>query len=389
MLGFGQYINEALEQFKKLQHLEHAEDLHIKAGEAGYHHALGALKAVHERLQGKFNPTKITTKYDGSPSIVFGHNPENGKFFVASKSAFNATPKINYTEADIEKNHGHAPGLVDKLKQALKHLPKIAPKRGVYQGDFMYGKDDVHESKDHFNFTPNTLMYSAEKKSEEGKKIAKSKMGIVIHTKYHGRTLAGMKAGFDVNHHEFKEHHDVHVIPHEYDPSNTVHSGKNITNVEHHLKMAEREHRAMHPDTFHNVEHLKDHLSTYINHTVRENTKPTIQGFKLHLLEKGKKEMESVSTAKAKQRKYDEMHHTLTHLEHHAEQFDSALKIHHHLQQAKDALVDTLNHGTPYEHSIAGKESAPEGFVAVHNGHPVKLVNRAEFSRANFSAHRK
>jgi hypothetical protein len=81
-------------------------------------------------------------KYDGSPSIVFGHHPKTGKFFVASKSAFNKNPKINYTHKDIEKHHGHAPGLVSKLKTALTHLPKVAPKHGVYQGDVMHTRED-------------------------------------------------------------------------------------------------------------------------------------------------------------------------------------------------------------------------------------------------------
>jgi hypothetical protein len=54
-------------------------------------------------------------KYDGSPSIVFGHHPKNGKFFVATKSAFNKNPKINHTEKDIERNHGQPNFIVMKL----------------------------------------------------------------------------------------------------------------------------------------------------------------------------------------------------------------------------------------------------------------------------------
>ena len=40
-------------------------------------------------------------------------DPQSGKFFVGTKSVFNATPKINYTNADIKRNHGGA--LADKL----------------------------------------------------------------------------------------------------------------------------------------------------------------------------------------------------------------------------------------------------------------------------------
>ena len=64
--------------------------------------------------------------------------------------------------------------------------------------------------------------------------------------------------------------------------------------------------------------------------------------------------------------------------------FKSALDIHHHLQQAKNVLVNALSRNTKYEHSIAGQKAKPEGFVSVRNNRPTKLVDRSEFSRANF-----
>ena len=48
----------------------------------------------------------MTVKWDGAPAIICGINPENGKFFVGTKSVFNKTPKINYNISDIRKNHG-------------------------------------------------------------------------------------------------------------------------------------------------------------------------------------------------------------------------------------------------------------------------------------------
>ena len=120
-MSFKEFLIESLD-IEKLKHLEHAEDHIIHGGHEGVRHASETLSDVVSILEGKprksFNQqTRITTKYDGAPSIVFGTNPENGKFFVASKSAFNKNPKINYTERDIEENHGHAPGLVAKLKE--------------------------------------------------------------------------------------------------------------------------------------------------------------------------------------------------------------------------------------------------------------------------------
>ena len=77
-------------------------------------------------LQGGEGGSQISVKWDGAPAIFCGTNPENGKFFVATKSLFNATPKINYTNADIKRNHGGA--LADKLTVALKYFPKLGIK---------------------------------------------------------------------------------------------------------------------------------------------------------------------------------------------------------------------------------------------------------------------
>ena len=146
MKKFTSFLREMTEaDEKKLKHLEHLEDHPINAGKEGVDHAMNNLLDVHRKLRGRENDTKITMKYDGSPSVVFGHHPQTGKFFVASKSVFNKNPKLNYTDEDIEKNHGHAPGLVEKLKHALKHLPKVVPPRGVYQGDIMHTAGDVQE----------------------------------------------------------------------------------------------------------------------------------------------------------------------------------------------------------------------------------------------------
>jgi hypothetical protein len=135
---------EAADEGRQLKHIHHAEDRPLMHGHEGFEHAFGALTQAHEHMKAKAKSSNLTMKYDGSPSIVFGHHPKTGKFFVASKSAFNKTPKINHTEADIDRNHGHAPGLASKLKTALKHLPKVTPKKGVYQGDVMHSSEDLH-----------------------------------------------------------------------------------------------------------------------------------------------------------------------------------------------------------------------------------------------------
>ena len=66
------------------------------------------------------------------------------------------------------------------------------------------------------------------------------------------------------------------------------------------------------------------------------------------------------------------------------------LKMHHHIQSAKNVLVNTLNqHQGGLEHHIGSKKTNPEGFVINHGGEPTKLVDREEFSKANLLKVRK
>ena len=389
-MNFLSFLAEALE-VEKLKHLEHVEDHIIHGGHEGVSHAADTLSDVHDFLSGKKTDTKITTKYDGAPSVVFGINPENGKFFVGTKSVFNASPKINYTDQDIEENHGHAPGLVEKLKLALKELPKIMPKKGgVYQGDLMFSKDDVRDEGKKFSFTPNTITYSADKNSEHGIKIANSKLGIVVHTQYLGKRgkhakLSDMNADFNVNQKSFPENKDVFRVNPEVQSGKI--SGMEKKEFKKHLEDATNEYRNQDGDV-HNV--LDGHdilLKTYINSTVRDKSKPSASGYEKFLTNKYQKEVDKVKSDKAKAAKQEQMDTILSHVKSHKKQFDSILKMHDSLQKAKDVLTRSLSNTaqTGFETTIGGKPTKPEGFVAIKGGRPSKLVDRAEFSAANFA----
>lgn len=394
MITLSHFITEAASE-EKLTHLEHAEDHVLNAGEEGFAHAFHNLEDVKDQINGKKNKTKITTKYDGSPSIVFGHNPENGQFFVASKSAFNKSPKLNYTFEDIEENHGKAPGLVQKLKHALEHLPKVTPPKGVYQGDVMHSggmkseknpHGDVMEEGGKYHFKPNTITYSTPKNSAEGKKIATSKFGVAIHTAYHGKTLQDMKAeyGADISH--FKHHPDVHTISVVDDVSHANLTPDQEQTYKHHVTAATNLFKQTPKHAYKALTGHTEHLKTYINSTVRESTKPSLEGYTEHLKQKHLKEIAKVKTAKAIGTKTDKMNADLSHVKKNTKHLQAILDMHHHLQQAKDQLVHSLSAKPRFEHSIDGAKTKPEGFVVIRNNRPTKLVDRAEFSRANFLA---
>ncbi len=389
MFNFWQYLTEE-DEGAKLKHIHHAEDRPLLHGSDGFEHAYGALYGAHHHTKQGLQSNKLTMKYDGSPSIVFGHHPENGKFFVASKSAFNKNPKINYTPEDVDKNHGHAPGLAEKLKDSLKHLPKIAPKEGVHQGDLMYSGKDAQKNKDgSVSFTPNTITYTA--KGDKADAIKKSKLGVVIHTKYKGNTLSNMSASGDVTASHFGQHPDVYHHTADYDSSGAKYTPESQKKFTEEMSAAKEIHEK-HGDKMYKATSMHHgdggHLATYINQTVRDGSTPTASGLQQHIADKYQKMVSKLKTEKSQQAKLDELSGHVKNIQKHSKHYDNLLKMHGHLQNAKNELVKSLesNEGS-YAHAINGVASKPEGFVYnhTHNGvtEPTKLVNRSEFARQN------
>jgi len=158
----------------KNTHLEHPEDSILNDGRSG---AINVLKWFADK-----NST-LTVKYDGAPAIVWGVNPENGKFFVGTKSVFNKKKiKINYTHNDIEVYHGDKPHVASILHMCMENLPRLS---GVYQGDFIgFGGKD--------SYRPNTITY-------EFPGVVNQDIVFAAHTSYVGATMKTMQAQFGFN----------------------------------------------------------------------------------------------------------------------------------------------------------------------------------------------
>ena len=150
-------------------HIEHPEDT-ILTGD------LSVLDAFADGMNNSYS-----VKIDGSPAIVWGTNPENGKFFVGTKSVFNKrTPKINYTVQDIERNHPDFE-LQSILIRCLHCLPrKEEVPFQVFQGDFI-GFGGYRDYK------PNAISYTFSEVMHGGVVVAP-------HTYYTGDTLKDMEA---------------------------------------------------------------------------------------------------------------------------------------------------------------------------------------------------
>ena len=128
----------------------------------------------------------------------------------------------------------------------------------------------------------------------------------------------------------------------------------------------------------------REMLKKYINTTVRDNTTPDTEAYLNYLAAQHAKGIDKVKTPKAKEAKTAEMNRAVGHAMDNRDHIENLLKLHHHLQKAKDVLTKNLSSKSEFQTSINGQKTKPEGFVVVRNNRPTKFVDRAEFSRANF-----
>jgi len=401
MLRFKEYLIEAKEG--KNLHLEHLEDEVLNNGINGTRAAINFLRSLRDMLAGSAKKSvNVSVKWDGAPAVFAGINPENDKFFVGTKGVFNKTPKVNYTDADIDANHSSA-GLNAKLKVALKYLPKLGIK-DVLQGDMLFTQDDFStetiDGISYTTFTPNTITYAVPK--ESASKIEKSKMGIVWHTTYSGDTLQSMRASFGASVKGLTKTNDVWFTDANYkDTSGTINFNKaetsSITSV---LSQAGK--------TFHkfNSQFTKQLMSrqdvvllikTFNNTKVREgqkisNTSKHSQDLIKYVDVKMQKNIDSVKTQKAKDAKKKVKDDLISFLSSNKGNLKIIFDMQNLLTDAKNMIIRKLEKAKGVMDTFIRTDNgyrvtAPEGFVAIDQmGDAVKLVDRLEFSQANFTA---
>ena len=402
MLTFKQYLIEAVKEGKNL-HLEHLEDEVLNHGIDGTRAAINFLQSLRDMLAGNAKRSvNVSVKWDGAPAIFAGINPENGKFFVGTKGVFNVNPKVNYTDADIDKNHSAA-GLNAKLKVALKHLPKLGI-TDVLQGDMLFTDDDFKtetiDDKSYITFTPNTITYAIPKESSH--KITKAKMGIVWHTTYSGEKLEDMRASFGANIGGLTKTNDVWFSDAEYqDTSGTVNFNKaettKFTNI---LSLAGKQFRKLSSPFLNGLSKQADLLvliKTFTNVKVREgqkisNTARHTADMIKYIDDKLQKDIDKVKTQKTKDTKKKYKDRVVSFLTSNKNHLRNVFDMQNLLVDAKDVVIRKLEKAKGAMDTFIRTENgyrvtARVGFVAIdQTGNAVKLVDRLEFSRANFNA---
>ena len=398
MLSFREKLDEA-----KNTHMEHLEDEIINNGVKGALTAIRFLNSLKDMLAGGTSKTNITVKWDGAPAIFAGINPENGQFFVATKSLFNNTPKINYTNADISANHSG--GLKDKLEVALKYLPDLGMK-GIYQGDIMFSKGDLKSQTidgiSSLTFTPNTITYAVPEDSDLASQMRKASLGVVWHTKYTGNTIADLSASFGVDANIFKKTKQVWFDDAYLDTANSATWGPSdvkkldskINQITGAIKKTGKFLNVLSKDvsTFSLAGLMKVFFNTKIRAGVKiADTKKLVKEFEEYYMDRMLKEIEGKKTAKGKQKFKDLQKSAKKTLTKHKQELYFTMATYLGISDAKAMVISQLEKiqgiGTFLRTDDGFKVTAPEGYVAINSsdGGAVKLVDRLGFSHANFT----
>ncbi len=402
-MKFIEFLKESKEG--KNVHLEHIEDEVLNGGVAGARSAINFLQSLRNMLAGHAeSKVNSTTKWDGAPAIFCGVNPENGKFFVGTKSIFNKNAKLNYTDKDIDENHP-AEGLNNKLKYALEHLSKLGIK-GVLQGDMMFTRGDLKketiDGESYITFQPNTIVYAVPSASKLAQSMMAAQIGVVFHTTYSGKTMEDMKATFNVNLGGLKTTKNVWYR----DASFTDASGsatfteaetKQISRI---LSQAGTLFQSIPALTLNRIsasDVLLTYIKTFNNAKVREGKK--ITDTRIHTIELIKyvesqlnKKIQEVKRQDSKQKYISEKTEVMRFFRASAPALKSIFDLMNLLVEAKLMIVRKLETirsiGTFVRTDDGFRITAPEGFVAVDRlkGNAVKLIDRMEFSQANFNA---
>ena len=395
-MQFSEFISE-----QKNTHMTHIEDKVLYGGVRGTREAILALRSLRDTLGGVHDGS-VSVKWDGAPAIFAGVDPRNNNFFVAKKGIFNKSPKVYYTAKDVDADTSG--DLAVKLKKALQYLPELGIK-GVIQGDFLFDSSDIKTSKikgkSYVTFHPNTIVYAIPANTEMAKIIKKAKIGIVWHTTYSGNSFESMKASYGVNVSKLNKSSNVWSQDAMLrDMTNYTMSKKDTEVVNEYLSQAGYLFNQISATTLKTLEgnqELAQLIETFNNTYVRQgqvvgDTNKHVSRLINWIKQRYQKEINARKTEKGKAGQKAKLEKILA--------FFSAankanLKKMFDLQKvivlAKLKLINILNKlnrtKTFLKTSRGYRSTGQEGYVAIDKlgGDAVKIVDRMEFSFANFS----
>jgi hypothetical protein len=359
--------------------IHHLEDFVLWNGSQGAREAVTALSNINKNLK------SVTIKWDGAVGVIFGRNP-NGEFIFTDKAGFVAKGydgRVNNADdlgAMIQsraKDDSKAEDykiFADKMKSVFPVVEAATPEdlEGYYKADILYFRQP--ELQDGiYRFKPNVVTYSVKADSALGKKIARSEVGIVIHSKINEQGV-DQPMPEDL---EFRGSKLLVMPPVTVSEPITVddaaldqvkallsqHS-RDIDSVLDRNKLS-----AMKVSDFAQI------LYRYVNNKVFKGESDLGRDF-----------VKWLTTISAVSR--NKQGKIVDYVKQEVKGFNALWKVFVGIQAAKDAVIRQLDSQQSDVTASTNDQPGGEGYVIQTAQGPIKLVNRAGFSRQNFQLNR-
>ena len=360
-MRFGEFRTILTEAAKVGREYQHLEDLVFVDGSAGANEAADILEKLGT------DSSDVAIKWDGNPTIYWGREP-NGQFVLVGKNGWGRNKS---TTADDLSNFIKSSGKGEEWREKFGNdmagvfdiMERATPPdfRGYVYGDLLYHPGKPFTATDgKIQFTPNLVTYTVDTKSPLGERIANSKVGVVVHTKYEE---FGSKSGTPISDVDELNGEGVVVLGQTY----VAHQPKVDTSEVKSIRAAASK-NAQVIDSFlapvAGLSDMKNIIYTYVNHMTRTQQLKNIEnGF-----------FDWLSTSKVspnKQAKIQEM----------AKQSPRALPaifgLVKQIMSVKDHIIDQLDDADADVKATTKGEKGGEGYVAL--GSKTKLVPRARW----------
>jgi hypothetical protein len=154
----------------------------------------GAMRAADVLEKMGSDSGDVAIKWDGNPTIYWGREP-NGQFVLVGKNGWGRNKS---TSAEDLSNFikGSGKGVEEEpwredfgaeMAEVFNIMQAATPEnfRGYVYGDLLYSpRKPFSTTANAVEFEPNNVKYTVDKRSPLGGRIAKSKVGVVVHTKF-------------------------------------------------------------------------------------------------------------------------------------------------------------------------------------------------------------
>ena len=271
----------------------------------------------------------------------------------------------------------------------------------------MFSKGDIKtetiDGQKYITFQPNTIVYAAPAESKLAKSMLSAQMGIVFHTSYTGKTIADLKASFNIDIGRMKPTKDVwfrdaYFVDASGTATFTESETKLITEI---LSDAGKTFGKINSMTLNRIaasDTILTYIKTFNNTKVRSgqainDTAKHANELVRWIEEKYNKEIIAAKKEETKLKRQAEKNEMVRFFKSNLNELKNIFDLQNDLVEAKNMVIKKLQQmkqvtGSFLRTDDGFKITNPEGFVAVDKlkGTAVKLVDRLEFSHANFTA---